>query len=128
MGWCFKPMPALELAQHCKTFGMPAIEGINPKLYPQNRQLGLDISLVSSHGFKPGMVNRSEQQKCIQILKERAAILQAVRSFFIDQSFLEVETPLRIPATAPEEDCQGSPFRKIPCPFIAEYKVCVTGS
>jgi len=35
-------------------------------------------------------------------LKERAAILQAVRSFFCDQGFLEVETPIRIPAPAPE--------------------------
>ena len=28
MGWCFNPMPALELARHCKALGMPAIEGI----------------------------------------------------------------------------------------------------
>lgn len=38
----------------------------------------------------------------LSILKERAAIIQAVRSFFIDHDFLEVETPLRIPAPAPE--------------------------
>ena len=36
------------------------------------------------------------------ILKERAALIQATRSFFIDQGFLEVETPIRIPAPAPE--------------------------
>ncbi len=35
-------------------------------------------------------------------LKERAAIIQAIRSFFIDQGYLEVETPIRIPAPAPE--------------------------
>ena len=36
------------------------------------------------------------------ILQERAALLQATRSFFIKQGFLEVETPIRIPAPAPE--------------------------
>nr|MBF0223272.1 EF-P lysine aminoacylase GenX [Desulfobulbaceae bacterium] len=38
----------------------------------------------------------------LKILEERAAITQAVRSFFIARSFLEVETPIRIPAPAPE--------------------------
>lgn len=32
----------------------------------------------------------------------RARIIQAVRKFFIDQDYLEVETPCRIPAPAPE--------------------------
>ncbi len=42
------------------------------------------------------------QTKIIQRLKLRALIVQAVRSFFIQKNFLEVETPLRIPAPAPE--------------------------
>ena len=33
----------------------------------------------------------------------RAKIIQSVREFFIARDFLEVETPLRIPANAPEE-------------------------
>jgi lysyl-tRNA synthetase class 2 len=36
-------------------------------------------------------------------LKLRARIIQAIRSFFETRGFLEVETPLRIPANAPEE-------------------------
>ncbi len=32
----------------------------------------------------------------------RARIIQAIRSFFIDRDYLEVETPIRIPAPAPE--------------------------
>jgi lysyl-tRNA synthetase class 2 len=32
----------------------------------------------------------------------RSQIIQAVRSFFIDRNYLEVETPIRIPAPAPE--------------------------
>ncbi len=35
-------------------------------------------------------------------LKERAAIIQAVRSFFIANDYLEIETPIRIPAPVPE--------------------------
>lgn len=36
------------------------------------------------------------------ILEKRARIVQAIRAFFIEQAFLEVETPQRIPANAPE--------------------------
>lgn len=35
-------------------------------------------------------------------LEQRARIVQAIRAFFIAQSFLEVETPHRIPTNAPE--------------------------
>lgn len=35
-------------------------------------------------------------------LRERARIMQRIRAFFVDQGFLEVETPQRIPANAPE--------------------------
>ncbi len=35
-------------------------------------------------------------------LKLRAAMIRAIRRFFLDQDFLEVETPVRIPAPAPE--------------------------
>jgi lysyl-tRNA synthetase class 2 len=37
-----------------------------------------------------------------QTLKKRARILQQVRAFFIGRGLLEVETPCRIPANAPE--------------------------
>lgn len=36
------------------------------------------------------------------VLEKRARIIQQVRAFFIEQNFLEVETPQRIPANAPE--------------------------
>jgi lysyl-tRNA synthetase class 2 len=35
-------------------------------------------------------------------LQLRARIIQAIRNFFIDREYLEVETPIRIPAPAPE--------------------------
>ncbi len=37
-----------------------------------------------------------------QTLAERARIIQLVRTFFIERGYLEVETPHRIPANAPE--------------------------
>jgi lysyl-tRNA synthetase class 2 len=43
-------------------------------------------------------------------LQQRAQILQAIRYFFVSQDYLEVETPHRIPAPAPEShiDCVPS--------------------
>ena len=55
MGWCFNPMPTMELAKHCKEIGLVAMEGIDAKYYPADRELGLKISLVSGgHGFRNG--------------------------------------------------------------------------
>ena len=43
------------------------------------------------------------RQSAIRLnLELRARIIQAIRSFFIDREYLEVETPIRIPAPAPE--------------------------
>jgi elongation factor P--(R)-beta-lysine ligase len=42
------------------------------------------------------------QSKIKQNLHLRARIIQAVRAFFIDRNYLEVETLIRIPAPAPE--------------------------
>ena len=35
-------------------------------------------------------------------LKLRAMMIRTIRRFFLDRDFLEIETPLRIPAPAPE--------------------------
>ena len=58
MAWCFQPMPAVELAQHCLSMGVKAIEGVGVGDYAALRELGMDISLVSSHGFRQGMADR----------------------------------------------------------------------
>ncbi|RMF38156.1 MAG: sugar phosphate isomerase [Planctomycetota bacterium] len=70
MGWCFKPMPALELARLGKRLGLVAIEGIDRKFYPQVRELGLDISLVSSHGFATGPVDPENHPQVIEQLTQ----------------------------------------------------------
>ena len=42
-------------------------------------------------------------------LQKRAAILQSIRAFFIEEGYLEVETPHRIPAPAPEAHIDAIP-------------------
>ncbi len=70
MGWCFKPMSAVTLAKHCREIGLVAIEGISAKDYPAVKELGLEISLVGSHGFKKGPINRDHHAYCTAKLKE----------------------------------------------------------
>lgn len=69
MGWCFRPMQAAELAKHCRDIGLEAIEGISSKVYPAARELGLKISLVSSHGFKTGPFNPANHKMCAEKLR-----------------------------------------------------------
>jgi len=47
-------------------------------------------------------VGKYRQSEISLNLQLRARIIHAVRSFFIDRDYLEVETPIRIPAPAPE--------------------------
>ena len=47
-------------------------------------------------------MSECRQSKISFNLQLRARIIQAIRSFFIEQAYLEVETPIRIPAPAPE--------------------------
>ena len=42
-------------------------------------------------------------------LRLRAHVIQAIRQFFIENDYLEVETPNRIPAPAPEENIDAQP-------------------
>jgi hydroxypyruvate isomerase len=64
MGWCFNPMPTLELARHAAALGFEGIEGIDSKFYPDVQQLGLKISLVSSHGFQQGPLDPANHTVC----------------------------------------------------------------
>lgn len=68
MGWCFNPMPTIELAQHAADLGFEAIEGIDSKFYPDVQKLGLKISLVSSHGFQQGPLDPANHDFCMEKL------------------------------------------------------------
>lgn len=69
MGWCFNPMKAIELARHCKEIGLVAIEGVGTEHYPAIKELGLKISLVSSHGFAKGPLSRENHAFCLDKLR-----------------------------------------------------------
>lgn len=70
MGWCFKPMPELELARLGKQLGLVAIEGIDKKFYADVKKIGLDISLVGSHGFAKGPVSTEYHAEVEKSLRE----------------------------------------------------------
>jgi len=70
MGWTFNPMPTPELAKLCKEIGLVAMEGVSPKHYSMIKELGMDVSLVGSHGFKQGPVNKENHGECVAKLTE----------------------------------------------------------
>ena len=70
MGWTFNPMPTPELARHCKAIGLVAMEGIGKEHYPLVRELGMQISLVGSHGFSKGPFNKANHPFVIEKLRE----------------------------------------------------------
>jgi hydroxypyruvate isomerase len=77
MGWCFKPMDTITLAKHCKEIGLEAIEGIPSNQYGAVTDLGLEISLVSSHGFAKGPLDPENHAEVE--MKLRSAIDLAVQ-------------------------------------------------
>lgn len=70
MGWTFNPMPVPELARLCKEIGLVAMEGIAAEHYPMVKDLGLEISLVGSHGFVRGPFNPADHEFVTQKLRE----------------------------------------------------------
>ncbi len=70
MGWCFKPMSAVELAVLGKRLGLVAIEGIDANQYAAAREAGLAISLVGSHGFAKGPIDTANHQEVETTLRK----------------------------------------------------------
>lgn len=80
MGWCFKPMDALELARHCKDIGLKGMEGIDRKYYPDVVKMGLGISLVGSHSFGRGPCNPEFQAEVVEKLTEAIEVAADIGS------------------------------------------------
>ena len=97
MGWCFKPMPALELARMGKRLGLVAIEGIPRDSYPAVKKLGLEISLVGSHSFAKGPVDTENHLSVEESLRQ--AIDAAVQ---FDCKNVITFTGMRVPAMRDE--------------------------
>lgn len=79
MGWCFnKHFDALTLAKHCKALGIVAMEGISADAYPGIRKLGLEISLVGSHGFANGPCNPKNKAEVIKKLTDGIDLAKSI--------------------------------------------------
>ncbi|MBX3745330.1 MAG: TIM barrel protein [Verrucomicrobiae bacterium] len=79
MGWTYNPMPTLELARLCRDIGLVAMEGIDARHYPEIRDLGLEISLVGSHGFARGPFNPAHREHVVTRLREAIDLAVQVR-------------------------------------------------
>jgi lysyl-tRNA synthetase class 2 len=55
------------------------------------------------------MTTPCRQTACLPNLRLRARIIRTVRQFFAEHDYLEVETPIRIPAPAPEAHIDAQP-------------------
>jgi len=81
MGWCFRDhFNAVELAHHCKAIGLVAMEGIPREAYPEVKKLGLEISLVGSHGFAQGPCDPKYRDQAVEKLKEAINVAADVGS------------------------------------------------
>lgn len=78
MGWCFNPMKPEVLAQHCKEIGLVAIEGIPREAYKAVKEIGLEISLVGSHGFGQGPCNPKFRDEVITKLTDAIDVAKSV--------------------------------------------------
>jgi hydroxypyruvate isomerase len=63
-------MDMLVLAKHAKEIGLVGIEGVDRKFYPEIKALGLEISLVGSHGFSNGPCNPAFREEVVAKLNE----------------------------------------------------------
>jgi hydroxypyruvate isomerase len=79
MGWCFNShFDAPTLAKHCKALGIEAMEGIPASQYPAVRALGLQISLVGSHGFARGPCDPTHTAEVIQKLNAAIDLAKSI--------------------------------------------------
>lgn len=112
MGWCFKPMDAVTLARHAADIGLVGIEGIDRRHYPEVRALGLEISLVGSHGFARGPCNPEHRDEVHAKLLEAIDVASQVGSRKVITF-----TGMRFPGIDPERaaaDCIAAWQRVLP--------------
>jgi len=80
MGWCLKPISNADLARACAKMGLHAMEGISRDTYPLVKELGMQISLVGSHGFKKGPNDKANHKMCKEKLLDGIKVAKEVGS------------------------------------------------
>ncbi|MBN8248970.1 MAG: TIM barrel protein [Verrucomicrobia bacterium] len=102
MGWTYNPMPTPDLARLCKEIGLVAMEGVGKEHYPMIRELGLEISLVGSHGFAQGPCDRTHHATVVNALNEGIDLAVSVGC-----TRVITFTGMRVPGIADEEGARN---------------------
>lgn len=68
-GWCFRPMPQQDLIRACHKMGVPAMD-VGAEHYPLLRELGMQVTMVGSHGFRRGPFSRANRAFCVESLRK----------------------------------------------------------
>jgi len=82
MGWCFsgRGVKAQQLAEWCVKLGMHGMEGIPRESYKDVMDLGLEIALVSSHGFTQGPCDPKHTAMVIEKLTDGIEVASQIGS------------------------------------------------
>ena len=82
MGWCFggRGVKPKQLAEWCVKLGMHGMEGIPRTAYKDVMELGLEISLVRSHGFAEGPCDPRYTDMVLAKLREGIEVASQVKA------------------------------------------------
>lgn len=82
MGWCFsgRGVKPQQLAEWCVKLGMHGMEGIPREAYKDVMDLGLEISLVGSHGFAQGPCDPKHTEMVIEKLKDGIEVASQIKA------------------------------------------------
>ena len=68
-GWCFQPLPEEQLIRACHRMGVTGMD-VDVQSYPLLRELGMHVTMVSSHGFGRGPLSRENHAFCVEQLRK----------------------------------------------------------
>jgi hydroxypyruvate isomerase len=82
MGWCFggRGVKPKQLAEWCVKLGMHGMEGISRQSYKEVMELGLEIAIVSSHGFAQGPCDPKHTEMVVEKLKDGIEVASQIKS------------------------------------------------
>jgi hydroxypyruvate isomerase len=82
MGWCFggRGVKPKQLAEWCVKLGMHGMEGISRQSYKEVMELGLEIAIVSSHGFAQGPCDPKHTEMVVEKLKDGIEVASQIKA------------------------------------------------
>ncbi len=67
--WPFQPMPVEPLIRACHKMGVAGMD-VGTEHYPLLRELGMQVTMVGSHGFQRGPFSSANREFCVARLRE----------------------------------------------------------